>query len=70
MMEENTLTIKQTLTAARNGVTKSRAASLRARTFLDAGYVNRRERDTALEELRQSVEQLIDVVEHLIEEKE
>jgi len=64
-VEDNALTIEQTLIAARNGVTKSRAASLRARMPLDAGYPHRKERDSALEELRTSVEQLISVVEHL-----
>jgi hypothetical protein len=64
-MDDNTLTIDQTLTAARNGVEKSRAASLRARTHLDAGYPHRRERETAIEELRKSVEQLIGVVEQM-----
>lgn len=64
------LTIRQTLTAARNGVTKSRAASLRARTSLDAGYPHRKERENAIEQLRQSVEQLIEVVEHLLGDEE
>jgi hypothetical protein len=64
-VEGSSLTIEQTLTAARNGVTKSRAASLRARTRLDAGYIHRQEREKALEELRTSVEQLISVVEQL-----
>jgi hypothetical protein len=61
---------RQTLTAARNGVSKSRAASLRARTGLDAGYSHRRERENAIEELRKSVEQLCEVVEHLLPSKE
>lgn len=64
------LTLRQTLTAARNGVTKSRGASLRAKTFMDAGYSNIRERDTAMEELRQSVEQLTDVIEYLVNEED
>lgn len=64
-MEDGTLTIEQTLTAARNGVQKSRAASLRARTSLDSGYPHRRERENAIEELRKSVEQLIKVVEQV-----
>lgn len=64
------LTIREILTAARNGVTKSRGASQRAKTFLDAGYMNRQYRDDALEELRQSVEQLIKVIEHLIGNEE
>lgn len=69
-MADNTLTIDQTLTAARNGVTKSRAATQRSKTFLDHGYPHRLERDNALEELRQSVEQLIEVVERLMGEGE
>lgn len=69
-MEDNALTIDQTLTAARNGVTKSRAASQRSKTFLDHGYPHRLERDNALEQLRQSVEQLIEVVERLRGEEE
>lgn len=60
------LTIDQTLTAARNGVTKSRGASQRSKTSLDNGYPHRRERENAIEELRQSVEQLIAVVEILM----
>lgn len=59
------LTIEQTLAAARNGVNKSRGASQRAKTVLDSGYPHRIERENALEELRISVEQLIEVVEQL-----
>lgn len=60
------LTIDQTLAAARNGVNKSRGASQRAKTVLDHGYPHRIEREVAIEELRQSTEQLIDVVEILM----
>lgn len=65
----NALTIEQTLTAARNGVTKSRAASQRAKTHLDAGYPHRAQREIAIEELRLSVEQLIEVVERLLSDE-
>lgn len=57
-----TLSFQDHLDAARHSVEKSRAASERAKEFIDAGYIKRQERDLAVEELRNSVEHIIQML--------
>ena len=53
------------LEAVKQGLHRSRAASERAKEFIDAGYIKRQERDLAVEELRDSVEHLVQALELL-----
>jgi 20S proteasome alpha/beta subunit len=62
------VSVEEALASARDRVKNSRSASEHAKTLLDSGYHPRLDRDRAVEELRQSVEQLIDIVESFVKE--
>lgn len=56
------MTFKEHLETSRRHIDRSRAASERAKDFMDAGYPKRRERDGAVEGLRDSVEHLVEAL--------